>query len=217
MGLTSLAAGLCLGIVGSLVVSMFVEWMRKPRIIISILPPEEVGQYSGGTLIGTFASLKVRVSNDPLPLAFRWMQRQSARDCRATLQFLRGDASPFIARSMPGRWAASVQPVPLEGVIHPSGQEIEIHDIARLTADSRIHIPAGETENLDVAVRFPGATDAFGWTNESYRYGGCHPGFTLPTGRYLVDILVQSEGVKRQERFRLENDHTIGEFRLSPL
>jgi hypothetical protein len=33
----------------------------------------------------------------------------------------------------------------------------------------------------------------------------------------LVDILVQSEGVKKQERFRIENDHTINEFRLAPL
>jgi len=96
-------------------------------------------------------------------------------------------------------------------------EQIEIHDIARLTAESRVHIPAGETEGLDVAVRFPAATDAFGWTNESYRHGGRHPDFTLPAGRYLVDILVQSEGVKKQERFRIENDHTLDEFRLAPL
>lgn len=35
--------------------------------------------------------------------------------------------------------------------------------------------------------------------------------------RYLVDILVQSEGMKKQERFRIENDHTIDEFRLASL
>jgi hypothetical protein len=146
------------------------------------------------------------------------MQRQSARDCRGTVHFLREDKTPFIDRPMPGRWAASVEPVPLQGVIRSSGETIEIHDIARLNADSRIHIPAGEAEILDVAVRFPEETNAFGWTNESYRHpGNRHPGFTLPKGRYVVDILVQSEGVKKQERFRLENDHTIKEFRLAPL
>jgi hypothetical protein len=97
-------------------------------------------------------------------------------------------------------------------------ETIEIHDIARLTSDSRVHIPAGEKESLDIAVRFPEETDAFGWTNESYRYpGNRHPDYTLPKGRYLVDVLVQSEGVKKRERFRLENDHTTREFRLAPI
>lgn len=216
MTLSSLIIAVLLGVLSSLIVAMFVEWMRKPRLSISILPPEHVA-FGGGGVVETLASLKVRVSNDPLPFCFCWMQRQSARDCRATLQFLREDNTPFIARPMPGRWAGSVQPVPLQGVIRPSMEEIEIHDIARLTAESRVHIPAGETEGLDVAVRFPAATDAFGWTNESYRHGGRHPDFTLPAGRYLVDILVQSEGVKTQERFRIENDHTLDEFRLATL
>jgi hypothetical protein len=206
------------GVLSSLIVAMFLEWMRKPRLSFSILPPEDVGLFSAdGALIERYVALKVHVSNDALPFSFRWMQRQSARDCRATLHFLREDKTPFIVRPMAGRWAGSVQPVPLQGLIRPSMETIEIHDITRLTADSRIHIPAGETEDLDVAVRFPAATDAFGWTNESYRYGGRHPGFSLPVGRYLVDILVQSEGVKKQERFRIENDHTIDEFRLAPL
>lgn len=217
MNLTSIITAVFFGVLGSLIVAMFVEWMRKPRLSISILPPENIAWYTGGAVIGTFVALRVRVSNDPLPFVFCWMQRQSARDCRATLHFHHEDKTPFIAGPMPGRWAGSVQPVPLEGVIRPSMETIEIHDIARLTADSRIHIPAGEAEGLDVAVRFPEVTDAFGWTNGSYRYNGRHPGFTLPAGRYLVDILVQSEGVKKQQHFRLENDHTINEFRLAPL
>jgi hypothetical protein len=207
-----------LGVLSSLIVAMFVEWMRKPRLSLSIFPPEDVGLYGGdGALIEHYVALKVRVSNDALPVVFCWMQRQSARDCRATLHFLREDKTVFIARPMAGRWAGSVQPVPLQGIIRPSMETIEIHDIARLSADSRIHIPAGETESLDVAVRFPTATDAFGWTNESYRHGGRHPSFRLPAGRYLVDIVVQSEGVKQRERFRIENDHTINEFCLAPL
>lgn len=205
------------GVLSSLIVAMFVEWMRKPRLSLSILPPEEVGLYDGdGALIEHYVALKVCVLNDALPVSFRWMQRQSARDCRATLNFLREDKTPFIARPMAGRWAGSVQPVALQGLIRPSMETIEIHDIARLNADSRINIPAGETEGLDVAVRFPTMSDAFGWTNESYRYGGRHPGFRLPAGRYLVDILLQSEGVKKKECFRIENDHTIDEFRLAP-
>lgn len=218
MTLTSLIAGLFLGVLGSLIVAMFVEWMRKPRLTISILPPENVALYGVGAVTRLFVSLKVRVSNESLPFAFCWMQRQSARDCRATVHFLREDKTPFIDRPMPGRWAGSVEPVPIQCVIRSSGETIEIHDIAQLNADSRIHIPAGETEILDVAVRFPEETNAFGWTNESYRHdGNRHPGFTLPKGRYVVDILVQSEGVKRQECFRLENDHTTKEFRLAPL
>lgn len=207
-----------LGVLSSLIVVMFVEWMRKPRLSLSILPPEEVGLYGGdGVLIERYVGLKVGVCNDALPFIFRWMQRQSARDCRATLHFLREDKTLFITRPMPGRWAGSVQPVPLQGIIRPTMETIEIHDVARLTAESRIHIPAGEAENLDVAVRFPTAAEAFGWTNDSYRHGGRHPNFVLPVGRYLVDVIVQSEGVKKRDCFRIENDHTIDEFRLAPL
>ncbi len=220
MSLISILTAVLFGVFSSLIVAMLVEWMRKPRLSISILPPEKVHVllYGDDKIMGTLIALKVRVSNDSLPFAFRWMQRQSARDCRATLRFLREDKTPFINRPMPGRWATSVQPVPPLGVIRSSGETIEFHDIARLNADSRVHIPAGEAEVLDVAVRYPEETSAFGWTNESYRHGGNrHPGFTLPPGRYLVDILIQSEGVKKQEPLRLENDHTIDEFRLALL
>jgi hypothetical protein len=218
MDLTSYIVGLFLGILSSLIVAMFVELKRKPQLSISILGPEEVPLHGDGKKIGTLIALRARVSNDSLPFALCWMQRQSARDCRATVHFLREDQTPFIDRPMPGRWAGSVEPVPLQGAIRPSGETIEIFDIARLNADSRIHIPAGETENLDIAVRFTDDTNAFGWTNESYRHPrNRHPDFALPKGRYVVEILVQSEGVKKQERFRLENDHTIKEFRLAQL
>ncbi len=207
-----------IGVLSSLIVAMFVEWMRKPRLRFSILPPEQVGLFGrGGALLESYVALKLRVSNDPLPIVFRWMQRQSARDCRATIHFLHIDGTGFISRKMPGRWAGSVQPVPLQGSIQPGNGHIEIHDIARLTAESRIHIPAGESEGLDVAVRFANSNVAFGWTNESYRHGGRHPDFNLPAGRYLVDILLHSEGLKAEVRFRIENDHNLNEFRLAML
>ena len=160
MSLCSMITGVLLGVLASLIVAMFVEWMRKPDLSITILPPQTTYLISRSVATGTCVGLKVCVSNKRLPFIFRWMQRQSARDCRAALHFLREDKTPFIARPMPGRWSGSVQPVPLEGIIRPSMETIEIHDIARLTADSRIHIPAGEEEGLDVAARFPGETDA---------------------------------------------------------
>jgi len=132
MSLTPFIIGLFLGILGSLIVAMFVEWKRKPQLSISIPRPEEVPLYSDGKKIGTLIALRVRVSNDSLPFALCWMQRQSARDCRATVYFLREDGTPFINDPMPGRWAGSVEPVPLQGVIRPSGETIEIHDITRL-------------------------------------------------------------------------------------
>lgn len=219
MSLTSLITAVLVGVFSSLVVATIVESMRKPRLRISILPPQQAAIYdSAGVVLETYVALKVSVSNDSLPLFFRWMQRQSARDCRAALHFLRQGMTPFIERPMPGRWAASDQPVPLQGVIPSSEEIIQIYDVARLNATSRIHIPAGEAEELDVAVRFPTETDAFGWTNESYRYAGYrHPRFKLPANRYLVDIVVRSEGVKKQQRFRIENDHTIEEFHIRPL
>ena len=103
MELTSIITAVVIGVLASLIVAMFVEWMRKPRPSISILPPENVTLVSGGVAIGTYVALKVRVSNNRLPFVFRWMQRQSARDCRAALHFLRENKTPFIARPMPGR------------------------------------------------------------------------------------------------------------------
>lgn len=229
MNLITILFTVGIGVLSSGIVAIIVEYTRMPRFKFDILPPEKVWRCdANGKPIESYVSLKVRVSNKPLPFILRWwMQRQSARDCRATLRFLREkDESPFIVCPMVGRWADSVQPVPLHGIIsiRPNAGsqsiqagEIDFYDIDRLTPDSRIHIPAGESEKLDIAVRFPTETDAFGWTNESYRYNFQHPGFRLPAGRYVVEIIVRSEGVKKQECFRIENDHTIEEFRLARL
>jgi hypothetical protein len=216
MTFSSLVSAVFVGIVGSLCVSLLVEWYRQPSLKIEIIPPEQIPLFTNFVVVAVFTALRVRVSNSKPPwFPLNLIQRQSARDCRATLIFSQNDTP--VTRQMPGRWAGSVQPVPIEGVIKSSGETIQLYDIARLSAESRIHIPAGESEILDVAVRFTEETVAFGWTNESYRHNCRHPEYSLPIGVYLVEIIVQSEGVKKKIKFRLDNNYTINSFRLSPL
>ena len=129
------------------------------------------------------------------------------------LRFLHVDGSEYITNGMPGRWVASVEPVAPQLQLS-NGQVGTLLDIARLNMTSEIDIPAGESEPLDVAVRCDEESDAFGFNNESYQHRWRNPRWKLPTGRFLVEVTVRSEGQKITETFLLNNDHLREQFRL---
>lgn len=157
--------------------------------------------------------LRVLVRNKPLPRLLRFMKRDAARTCRATLRFLHLDGTDYIVNGMTGRWVASVEPVAPQ-IVFGSGQVGSLVDIARLNVASEIDIPAGETELLDVAARCDAEADAFGWNNEAYQHAWRSPHWRLSPGRYLVEVTVRSEGQKATATFLLDNDHSREQMRL---
>jgi hypothetical protein len=75
-------------------------------------------------------------------------------------------------------------------------------------------IPAGEQEELDIAVRCDDEVEAYGWNNESYQNNWRNSQWKLEKGRYIVEVTVRSAGGKVSRRFVLNNDLSREEFRL---
>jgi hypothetical protein len=213
------AFAVLLGVISSLIVAMFVEWQRKPRLIVSI-PPVSVQPYPSGQFpCNVMSCARIRVRNQDLPSWLRWMRRESAENCLATIRFLYLDGTSFFKDPMPGRWAGSPEATPLRGSLHSghSATMIEIWDTSRLSIISKIDIPAGEQEDLDIAVRCDNDVEAYGYNNDSYQHAWKNKNWMLPKGRFIVEVTIRSAGEKMVRRFRLNNDLTRDQFRLEEI
>ena len=104
----------------------------------------------------------------------------------------------------------------------PSDQEYDdgghpAQDTSRLTIISKMDIPPGEQEDLDLAVRCDDDSEAYGCNNESYWSGWKNKKWTLVKGRYIIEVTVRSAGQKVVGRFLLNNDHGRDQFRLEAI
>lgn len=82
---------------------------------------------------------------------------------------------------------------------------------------SKMDIPAGEQEDLDVAVRCDDDVDCYGFNNDSYRTNWRNDRWKLPKNRYLVEVTVRSSGQKISKKFLLNNDSRRDQFRLEDI
>jgi hypothetical protein len=133
------------------------------------------------------------------------MNRESAIDCRADIQFqVLNGAQNF--QVMPGRWASKPQPLPMVG--HLAGQPIQLWDQNIFQqAGTGISIPPGESELLDIASRFDDEVEAYGWSNLSYQQPlWRNSAWKLEKGCYIVVVTVRAGGQKWMNRFTLNND-----------
>ncbi len=145
----------------SILVGLAIEKARIPDIEIVDPHVERVEFNDLEKSIGMASSYRLRVRNRRLGALIRWfIQRQPARDCRASIRFVSKDGMSLNMAEMPGRWASSEQPMPIRGVIGKTNEPVVLVDPARYAAGSRIDIPAGVTEVLDVAVHFDGEPSA---------------------------------------------------------
>ena len=206
-----------LGVISSFVVVFFVEWQRQPRLVLLIPPPSDQNYAGQPTPAQIMRCLRVRIRNRELPLLLRWMKRETARSCLGTVQFKYLDGRNYFTEAMPGRWAGSPEATPLQGTISTQNKitgDVVLWDAARMSVISKMDIPAGEQEDLDIAVRCDAESDAYGFNNESYRFNWRHTHWKLPKGRYFVEITIRSEGQKTSGEFLINNDLSRDEFRL---
>jgi hypothetical protein len=130
------------------------------------------------------------------------------------------DGRNYFTEAMPARWTGSPEPTPLRGVLGTPGNpgkitgDLILWDAARMSVISKMDIPAGEQEDLDISVRLDADSDAYGFNNESYQFNWRHPRWKLPKGRYLVAITIRSEGQKLSGEFLMNNDLDRDQFRL---
>jgi hypothetical protein len=157
-----------LGTVFSIVVTVVVENLRRPNLTITIEPP---GDYALGSIVGgnqePYRALTVRVSNT---FFANWMERGAALGCRGTISFHRlGDGQDIFGTAMAARWAGGLQPIPVP-IVNAHSKQVEqfLVDDQRLAGGSVMDIHSGESEFLDIAARFNGEQNCYGWNNESY-------------------------------------------------
>jgi len=201
--------------------ALLIEYLRKPKLRITIEhPPLDRTDAAGKHHVSRHLRLKLR--NDVSPLFAPWMQRASAVQCRGAITFHHlNDGQDVFDRSMVVRWANSPEPITGLGLAGQNATQIfglgtsSIQPTFKFSLDSRIDVYAGEEELLDVAVRFHGQKECYGWNNESYLYDWRTPHWKLEPGRYLVKVVVTSSGQKCTGVFRLVNDvENLNDFRL---
>jgi hypothetical protein len=214
MGLTILEV--FLGAIISIVTTITVEYLRKPRLKIQIAEHTDV-TYDNRPA-GEVRFLHLKLVNESLSPLLRWMLRETALQCHGTISFHHLDGQNVFGRSMPIRWSGSPEPVTLNFVVAVDDKRFTIIDPTRLTLISRMDVQPGESETFDVAAKFDNEEECYGWSNESYFSEPIwrNPDWRIPRGRYLIKATIVSAGQKVTEIFRLINDVDQQDFRLEP-
>jgi len=196
---------------------VFVEYLRRPSLTLSIEDPPRDARYNppGSRPVTDMRSLRVILSNRTLPGFARWMGRSPALQCRAAITFHHfNDEQDIFGRAMEGRWASTPEPVAI--LVGPTTAG---HQLA-LIPETRgwVNVHPGESELLDIAIRADNDADCYGWNNEAYfsTPQWRNPNWKLGPGRYLVRVIATSSGQKYSAWFSLENSATRTAFRLEP-
>jgi hypothetical protein len=151
-----------------------------------------------GDTIGAFAHL--RVQNVCGRMLFK---------VRGTAQFVGRDSVPLFEEAMPLRWSST--PEPLATVWTPDGPR-PIVEPSRIPASFTVDLAPGDGEDAAVSVRFTDTGTAYGWTGESYLWGGRQEKWRLPPGPCRIEVSVRAEGRVESARFDLDLDAPPNEF-----
>ena len=145
--------GAILSALTSVVITIGVERLRQPKLLLSIETPPTDATYDPGRPARQARYVRIWVFNESPSGWCSWIMRQPALQCRAEITFHHLDGQNVFGRTMAGRWAGTPEPTAIP-VVGPTGIQFQIIDYARLTSDSRIDIQPGEGTGLDVAARF---------------------------------------------------------------
>jgi hypothetical protein len=210
------ALSIILGGLITILTAIGVEYLRRPVLKLAIEePPLDLPSPDGK---GKRRNLRLKLRNESLPKFGRFIQRSAALQCRGEITFHNLDGQAYIRKPMPARWASSPEPIANQIIDHNQNVQFYILDFARPTTESRIDVYPGEEQVLDLAVRFDGEPDCYGWNNYSYFYNWRNPDWKLPSGRYLVRVTVTSSGQKCVGKFRLINNvNSLADFCLTDI
>jgi hypothetical protein len=208
------ALDIIFGGIVSIVITITVEYFRRPELILSIEDPPCDILNRENCPARDARHLRLKLRNKPLPGVLRWMQRSAALQCRGEITFHHLDGQDVFARTMTVRWANSPQPVSSR-IMDLKGQvQFVVQDFARSAMEARMDVYPGDGEILDVAARFDDEPDCYGWNNDAYQFEWRNPNWKLPPGRFLVGVVITSSGQKCFGKFRLINDVSRTDYRL---
>lgn len=204
--------GAIIGAVIAALVTITVEYLRKPSLDISLADPG-IDNYDNRPA-RLKKALRLKLGNRSLPWWAKWMSRNPALQCSGYISFYHLDGQNVFGRSMIIRWPESPEPIPL--LFEFDGKQASIIDPSRITLEQRKDVFPGEAELIDVACRFDEDDDCYGWNNESYFSNPPwrNPSWQLPKNRYIINVTIVTSGEKLSRIFRLINDVGIKDFRL---
>jgi hypothetical protein len=208
------ALGAFIGALLTLVISIYIEYQRKPKLYFEIEDPPSDNTYTSGPAREA-RSVRVHLCNRAMPSWLRWLGRNAAMQCGGHVQFYHLDnGSPVFSMPMLIRWASSDEPLSFQML--PNGQLVQLFDSAKYNAAFLRNCFPGGKETVDIATRFDNDEECYGWCNESYlpSKGWRNPDWKLPKGRYLVRVVILSAGEKVSDIFQLENSVARQHFRL---
>jgi len=208
------AIGIIFGGILTILVAVWVEWLRRPKLKLSIEPPIDI-MINPGNL--NSRSLRVLASNASLSRFLFFMVRSPALQCRATITFHRhADGQDIFGKPMAARWAGALQPNSIPIVDNAGNVVSRILDPERIGVGSRMDIYPGEFEPLDIVARIENDPECYGWNNETYftQPFGRNQNWKLAADRFLARVTITSSGQKCIGVFRLINDVPRNVFRL---
>jgi hypothetical protein len=195
-------------VAGALLGGFVTILISRPRVVLSIAAPvdmERVGEADREE----FRSLRVNVANE----ARWWTLLAPAVACRGHITFYSHDGHDIFGRSIVARWANSPAPVPT--VFQAPGGSMIVFDLERFNRESRLDIYPGDSEPLDVVVRFGVEDICYGFANESYLHHNFrHLELTLNKGVFIVRVTVSVSGRQHVRYFRIHNDGPRSSLRL---
>ena len=205
------------GAVIAILITIWIEYQRKPKLEIRIAEPSNPTYESGDRPAAVARFLGLDLVNKPLPRLFRWMQRNAALQCHGTITFHHLDGQNVFGRAMPIRWSGTPEPVPI--AVRVGDTQVVIADPARFTSESRTDVYPGESQRLDVAAKFDDEPESYGWSNLNYFSQPIwrNPAWRLAESRYLVRASVVSSGETVTGVFRLVADVPRDDFRIRPV
>jgi hypothetical protein len=204
--------GAFLGFAATTIVALTVERLKLPALSIQPLETQLIRlQVTGQNVNECGRFVHVRIHNKKRELGFL---PDTAATVTARIDFHPLNGQPLKNPTMAGRWASSHEPVPI-CIVGATGEIIaQFRDPLVFDSIRRMEIFPGETETLNVAVRFDNDVNCYGWCNENYLRGWRDSRREMPSGKYRVAVHVYSPGVHVVREFILRNDGDVADFRL---
>src|SRR5690242_11697715 len=179
--------------------ALLIDRSRMPRIAIILTEKanDDITYKQGPVKDQRWKYFRVSVRNKKMPNLLKWLVRQTAENCRASITITGiNNTTNFTYK---GRWASTPElPYYRDSAI------IKIFDPDPVT------ILAGESEILDVITKHEKDQEAYGWNNESYFNEWRTPTRRLDCGNYRIKITVTTQnGTSSIKSFFLVVGNTI--------
>lgn len=182
-------------------IALYIERKRMPLLRITASDQANVDNTYKDR--GRWKFFRVLVINKPFPKILNWIPRQTAENCRAKVEFY--DLNKNQLFGFNGRWAST-----------PELPQLEHDHLLKLLYPDPVTIPVGDSEYLDIIVKYENDSEAYGWNNEAYIHDWRTPHYKLDCGRYLVKVTINTQnGLSFNSWFRLNIEEKIKDTVLS--